>query len=356
MKIKHRVDFRIRPFQDYTGLWKDELKDWVPDAIFDAHVHMGPPGISAEISRERRKEPMTTFTSFTREEADAWYENLYRGKKIAGLFAFGFPLREINITAANDYIANLMQKEPRVKGFIISDPKDTDRTIRQFYSVLGKGTKFSGVKPYADLLGKSNYDTTMEEILPEEILKFMDKERLLLMLHTTGLGMSVPENQNFVRKIVKKYAHIKVILAHLGRFLEPKQFFDFLDSGILELPGIFLEMSSGTSVEVYERLLGREEIRTRLIFGSDIPFGLITGMEYWSEETGPTFIARDEYPWSDAELNRRLEDRRRYLTYNTYHVIKSFKDAVEKLKIPEEKLNRVRKDVFLNNCLRLLEP
>lgn len=41
-------------YQDHIGLWAGELKSWLPDGLFDAHVHLGPPEIVARLSLERK--------------------------------------------------------------------------------------------------------------------------------------------------------------------------------------------------------------------------------------------------------------------------------------------------------------
>ena len=129
-----------------------------------------------------------------------WFSNALKttsnsDKEIAGLIAFGFPLREVKLEVANQYIIQLMQDNPLIKGFILSDPKDTKRTIRNFEKALSAGVRFSGVKPYFDLLGKSNYQTVMPEFIPRSLLEFMNSEKLVMMLHTSGIGMGDRENQ-----------------------------------------------------------------------------------------------------------------------------------------------------------------
>ena len=96
-------------YQDHVGLWGTELKEWVPDTIFDAHVHLGSPEVIGKISNERMRVALTTFTSFTWEEAQGWYHDLYSNKKVVGLIAFPFPLFEVNIEAANSYLIELMK-------------------------------------------------------------------------------------------------------------------------------------------------------------------------------------------------------------------------------------------------------
>ena len=331
-------------YKDHIGLWEKELKDWVPEKIFDAHVHLGPAEAVGEISPERLKIPLTTFTNLRLEELTAWYEKLYCTKKVEGLIAFPFPLREVNLEVANRYIVNIMQKRPEIKGFILSDPKDTKTTVKQFREALKDKVRFYGVKPYFDLLGKSNYETTMPEFIPRDLLEFMDAEGLILMLHTSGTGMGERANQEFVISIAQDFPRIRIVLAHFGRYLKVQHFSAFLQSGVLDYPSIFLGMSSVTQTEIYAMALSRRRLWPRILFGSDIPFGLITGVEFYGGET-PTFITREHYPWSSAECSGRKN-----LTYNTYHVIKALKDALENLNLDEEEVEKLKTDIFFRNA------
>jgi len=347
------IDVSRLKYEDHIGLWADELKEWLPDTIFDAHVHLGLPEVIGNLVDERLKEPLATFTSLTWEDASAWYRQLYNGKTIAGLIAFGFPLREVNLEAANEYIVRLMQTNQKIKGFLISDPQNTQKTIVQFNLAIKRGMRFSGIKPYYDLLGKSNYKTSMPEFIPRDLLEFMDKEKLIMMLHTSGIGMGDTANQNFVKSVTAYFPNIKIILAHMGRYLEVQQFYDFLESNVLDNPNVYLEISSASKVQVYEAVLEHKELWNRLIFGSDIPFGLITGQEYYSKETGPVFLTRDKYTWSNIELDKKFGDIRPSLTYNTYHTIKAVKTAIEKLNLTESNVVRLKNMIFLDNARSL---
>jgi len=244
----------------------------------------------------------------------------------------------------------LMIDDRNLYGFIIADPLDTGRTIKQFYALLERGVRFSGVKPYFDLLGKPNLQTKMEEFVPPDLLEFMNRERLVLMLHTSGKGMCERENQDFIRMIAGKFPGIKIILAHMGRYIYPEQFFAFLSSGVAELPSVFMDISSVTVTEVYEKTLEKDSLREKLLFATDVPFGLITGTERFSEKLGFNFITRDIYSWSDPVIQEQFASERKRLTYNTYHVIKSLKDAMERLGLKGQAAGQMKEDIFCRNA------
>lgn len=340
-------------YDDHVGLWANELRAWVPECIFDAHVHVGPPGIHSELSPERAASVLGNLMFLPEEELRSFYSNVYSGKSIVGMIAFGFPFFEIDIDAANAYIVNLMRADSRVKGFVVADPRDASRTIRAFYEAAEAGVCFHGVKPYFDLLGVSNFTLESADFIPEELLRFMDKEGLIMMLHTFGLGMGEQPCQDFVRHVLDRYPGIRIILAHMGRYIVPEQFFRFMDSGIAEHPSVFLEMSFATISEVYERVLERRELWPRLLFASDMPFGAIEGIEL-CDEVGTLILTREDHVWSEVERTARFAEMRKGLTFNTYHVIKAFKDAVERLGIGGADLDGLRRDVFCGNARRLL--
>ena len=114
----------------------------MPNEVFDAHTHLGPADAMGQPSPERLKEALCTFTSFDDEQTRAWYRQLYCGKSIVGRIAFGFPLREVDIQGANDYVASVARSDPSVIPFILADPHDVSATIAQFDATLKQGIRF----------------------------------------------------------------------------------------------------------------------------------------------------------------------------------------------------------------------
>ena len=342
-------------YHDHIGMWDEELKDWLPKTIFDGHIHIGVKEAMGEISQARRKIPLMTFNCLPYEEVVDWYENIYNGKTIIGIIACGFPFMEVNIEAANDYIVSLIEKDNRIRGFILANPKNTQQTIDEFKKAEDKGCKFTGVKPYYDLLGKdilrNGIEATIDEFIPVDLLQFMNEQSLPMILHASSVGMGDKKNQDYVTFIAKEFPNIKMMLAHMGRYENIEQFNNFFNSGCLEYPSVYLEMSSATEPKVYEKVLKNKDLWTRLIFGSDLPYGLIPGVEYHSKETGPTFISRINYLWSDPGLQTKCADLIEKLTYNTYHTIKALKDAFGNLQIEDSSL---KENIFLKNIQRIL--
>ena len=338
-------------YPDHIGLWQKELASWVPDLLFDAHVHLGPDNIlKTALSPERTKLALSTFTHFTYNAYLECFQKLFSGRKLAGMFAFPFPLREIRYAPANQYIIKLMQTNPAVKGFVWFDPKRPEALPQQLQKAEKNGVRFIGVKPYFDTLGKNNFDATMPELLPLKSLRLINDNRLLLMLHTTGRGIGEEKTRDFIRMISDRFANIQIILAHAGRFVNPQEFDGFMNSDLPERENLFLDISSVAVEQVLLSLLRMEKLRARILFASDLPFGLITGVEHWSETGGALFRTRDQYSWSEAGLCGH-----RNLTWNVYHVVRALKNAMAKLDIDDSDKELLKLALFAGNAQKLFE-
>lgn len=349
----------IDPYVDHIDLWQNELAEWVPTELFDGHVHLGPAEIVGTIPPARLKEALSTFSSMTWGEARQFYSRLYSGKSIIGVIAFGFPLREVNLAAANRYLACTAEEDPRVHPFILADPHDIPATIAQFHQLAEEtGVRFRGVKPYYDLLKIEKPNSVFHcrdiDFTPMSLLEFMNDERLALMLHTSGHGAGTEPVQAFVEMAARRFPRVRIILAHMGRYTDAQQFKALFESGVLDYPNVYLETSSAAATSVYDMTLSRRDLWSRLIFGSDIPFGLITGTEYWSEETGPIFLTRNDYTWSDPALNLRFSSERTRMTYNTYHTLHALKSAMDRLALEMHVEDELKQAIFCGNALRLL--
>jgi hypothetical protein len=338
---------------DHVGLWARELAAWVPDEIFDAHVHLGLPEAMRPISPQRLRLPLSTFTDLSLAQLRVWHERLFPSKRLAGLIAFPFPLQEVDIAGANRYLIEVMRAAPEVRGFLLAHPTDLGPTLAAWEAALAAEVRFSGVKPYFDLVGKSVFECSMGEFVSPSLLQFMDAHQLVLMLHTSGNGMGDRAAQEFVREVLDRFAGIKLVLAHMGRYVQADEFFRFADSGLLDHPRLYLDMSSVTVPAVYTRALQHRTVRGRLLFATDLPFGLITGMEAWSDKAGAIFVTRDNYLWTDEAIQQTSPVRPDQLTYNTYHVLHAFKTALDALGLPSAEEAALKQAVFRMNAASL---
>jgi predicted TIM-barrel fold metal-dependent hydrolase len=146
-----------------------------------------------------------------------------------------------------------------------------------------------------------------------------------MMLHVCSIGMGDPECQKWVSRAVETYPNIKIILAHMGRYFHPSQFFEFFRTDVFDHPNLFLETSDAMVTEIYAQMLTRPDWCKRLIFGSDLPYGF--------------FSCEDRNDCDNPSA-----------AYNTYHVIGALKTAFDRSGIAAEKQQQMKEDIFLNNA------
>ena len=176
------------------------------------------------------------------------------------------------------------------------------------------------------------------------------------MLHTSRTGMGEQENQDYVRDVLERFPRLRIILAHMGRYLAVEEFFRFCDSGPARtIPCCTWRCLSASRQEVYARVLGHR--------GDFWPPAVRLGPALWPDHGGgsrwsrgalPIFLARDQYPWSNPALQEVAGLRSDDLTYNTYHTIKALKDALDAGPFPPNVRQRSSGPCSMRTRLRCL--
>jgi len=338
-------------YDDHIGLWNNRLRDAIPERIFDGHVHLARlSDLTRPVSPERRKSPLLTFTSLPREKWRAYCESLFSGKDLAGAFVFPLPVREADYRGANRYILETIRADARLKGFLWTHQYRPGDVRLLYDESVRAGTPFFGIKPYFDVTGKNNFDCELSDTLPAWLADFAHREGLAILLHTTGRGVVCPKLREDLARLCDARPGLRLVLAHMGRHICFDDFAAFMESELPFRPEIWMETSSSTLPEIYELYLSHESLRKRLIFGSDLPFGLITGVEEWSETGGALFRTRDRYPWSEPRLCGHGG-----ITYNAYHTIDAILQGVARLRFAAAEEKKLLRDIFLDNALRFIQ-
>ena len=198
----------------------------------------------------------------------------------------------------------------------------------QFKNAERNGVRFRGVKPYYDLLGR-NLTNSVEvldtaEFVPDDLLAWMNVENLILMLHTCSIGVGDPKCREWLRRTVERFPNVKIILAHMGRYFHKEQFLDFFQTDLFDHPNLFLETSDAMVTEIYSHMFTRPDWCKRLIFGSDLPYGLFS-------------------------CESRTDCDRPSVAYNTYHVMNAIKTALENSSLSLECQREIKEDIFSRN-------
>lgn len=347
-------------FEDHIGLWKEELADFMPDRFFDVHEHIGPESVVGPMDEERTRAALTNFTFMEWEDLLRVYASMYPGKELMYAVAFAFPIHEVDVRAANTYVLQKAKEDSRILPLLLATPRDPGALQAGIAEAAAMGVPVYGVKPYFDLADKPGHftarDVELEEFVTPDMLEYCNRESLVLVLHTCDIGMGSPALREKIQHILDTYPNLKLILAHMGRFYQKEEFFDFLDSDFLEKnrdKPFWFDISSVTDPDVFMRIFAREDLYPRLMFAADHPFGLVPGVEMYSETMGGIFLTRDEYPWSDPVMLEQFAEERKNLTFNNYHCLKAVKDAMYANISDPEKLEAVKKALFYGTACQV---
>ena len=239
---------------------------------------------------------------------------------------------------------------PEVRGFLLAHPTDLTPTLAAWEAALAAGVRFAASNRTSIYCARASLNAPCADSSRFRSAITWTHQQLVLMLHTSGNGMGDLSNQQYVRGVLGTLSRHQNRAGHMGRYLQADEFFRFADSGLLDYPGLYLEMSLATLPAVYARVARVPAIHRRLLFGTDLPFGLITGIEAWSERAGAIFVTRDTYPWTDQATQQASPVRPEQLTYNTYHVLRAFKTALDALGLPSAEEAAIKQAVFRKNA------
>lgn len=348
-------EFRYR---DHIGLWREELVDFMPERFFDAHVHIGPPSVVGPMDEARAGSALTNFTFLEWDNLLRIYRDMFGGREPRYIAGFGFVIREIDVRRANSYVLHKAKQDKHLLPLLLASPRDPDALMVGYEESLALGVHVYGVKPYYEFADKPGdltaMDVELEEFVTDDMLQFCQEKQLVLLLHTCDIGMGSVRLREKVQRIWDRFPRLKLILAHLGRFYDKSQYFDFLESDFWDKnhsQSFWLDISSVTDPDVFLRTIARTDLHARLIYGTDMPFGLIPGIEMYSETMGGIFLTRDIYPWSDPVMLEQHAALAQQMTYNDYHCLKSLKDAVMTyLPDPEQRKNFLDNLFYFNAC------
>jgi len=242
-------------------IWKDELADFMPARIFDAHAHLhdvrlAPPKIVSDY-RMKDVAPLVGFKELRQTSAV-----LFPGREVHYQL-MGFPWSGMNIDGMNEFVARETKHDPLSFSLMMADPHFSCKDIE---NRLVKGN-FSGFKPYM-CFSRGKEQSTVLQMLPEHYWKIANEHRLAIILHLSRYrSLADPVNQRQIRMLAERYPRVKLQLAHCARCFTP----EIAEKGlpaVADLPNVHVDTSAVCETEVFHILFDIWP-RERILFGSD---------------------------------------------------------------------------------------
>ena len=331
------------------NIFNDEFKKFLPEKIFDFHIHLWKSSFfTKEISEDRRKQKPfldpDISDNLTYEDMHNIAKKIFPGKHYQGLL-FGLPIKEINLGKSNKYISDVCKKND-CYGLYISNPQQ-----KEIPDVFFKD-KFIGFKPYPDLVdfksikdfSKEDIDVSIFDFISKKVLEFSQRHKLILLIHIPRKErLSDKRNIEELQEISREYPDIKIVLAHAGRsycYSDIKDNIKYLK----KIKNLYVDTAMINSFSVNQLLI--EELGTeRILYGSDLAVAALKGKNI-DINNKHYFITKTPREWSLSSSQMELDD----FTLFIYEIIRAIRIAAKNLNLTGKDIN----NIFYLNAKRLI--
>ena len=235
-------------------IWDEELRDFVPDRVFDAHIHLFNPQHLAPTAPSAANPWSYADLGVLRQ----WTGRLYPGRETHFL-VLGTPLAGNDVTAHNRWAVEQVRQDPQSRMNRLVTPSchvaDIERDIQQF--------GFVGLKPYRIYSVTGDIaQCRIHEFLPHEQLELANQMKLWVTMHLSRFhGCADEHNLSDLREFTgSRYPKIKWILAHCARSFTYWPIRQAIDQ-LRDMPNIWYDVSAVTDVRPMITLFTREDKR-----------------------------------------------------------------------------------------------
>jgi glutamate-1-semialdehyde 2,1-aminomutase len=234
-------------------IWHEELEDFVPKKIFDAHVHLW--------DNKYSKEP-TNWTNTNFDSLDKFSKSIFPHREIYYQL-LGTPVVNLDLDGFHQFMANEIAKSPVKIGSTIVTPQMTstelDNAINKYH--------FTGLKPYR-LFAQDPANCCIRDYFPESLIEVANAHHLCVTMHMSRFdGIADEKNLSDFQYLTKKYPNVRWILAHCARAFNPytleKNIFALRD-----MPNLYYDLSAVCDARSFYLLFKHENI-SRIMFGTD---------------------------------------------------------------------------------------
>ena len=239
-------------------LFQDELQDFVPAKVFDAHCH---------IWDDRNALPTTPASGlrfdYDAKDIAAYTSELFPGRELGFLF-LPSPVVGADFAADRDWCGQQVGIVPNSAGAVTVYPsmkaEELAAAVEKYH--------FKALKPYLLFSTGIPYDSCIHEFMPEHLVEVANQYHLTIVLHMSKARCaSDPDNLKELKYFTEKDPNVTWQLAHCARNFHGC----FMERSIhvlKHLDHIIYDLSAVCNDYTYF-LLFKFEDRKRLLFGTD---------------------------------------------------------------------------------------
>lgn len=304
-------------------IWDEELEDFVPTRVFDAHTHIYRWAFNLDPAKDGGPYHAfagTTWSEATCELADAVDAALMPGREVHRLaFPFPFP-HPCDFEASNKFLAEQTRNDPGSAGLMLVHPGMTAEYAEECVLSLG----LVGFKPYRFYSSSGDpVNCRLTDFMPEYLIAVADRHGLIVMMHLAKRdAVADPENIADVRRLSEKYPGAKWILAHCARSYSAWAI-EGAAKQLRGLPNVWYDTSSVCESDAFDALytgVGAD----RVVYGSDdIPVGVMRG-KYVAFGRAWAFLSESNHALNLSHCDGRM-------TFVRYEQLRAMRRAAVRL-------------------------
>ena len=321
------------------SIWRDELEEFVPSEIHDAHTHV----YRWSDSLAPEKEPSSWKLMYREPEGkiDDLQEVdsiLMPGRKVVSRFVTGMPFTKCNFRTSNDFVRRQVGNSPNSGAIALVNHETTDKSLERMMTEGG----YIGVKPYRfySITGDP-VNCRIQDYLPERLIKVLNRTGGYVMLHISRkYGVGDPENLSDLERLTDLYPNVQWNLCHAARSYLPC-FLERNADRIRAIPNLWSDTSSVCDSDALTALIdiiGAD----RVMYGSD---DLLVSARRGKYITyGYAWMELNEH---NSTFNPDHCDPR--MTFIRYESLRALKRAARNMRLSKAQIQKL----FLGNALAL---
>jgi len=333
-----RIDEDDRPHWAPTDLdrriWAQELDDFVPQTVFDAHTHIYLWAFNTDPDRDTGPYKLIgrDFPEVSWALADAVDAALMPGRRVERL-AFPMPFPEpCDFDASNAYVAEQSALAPGSACLMLVHPGMTAAQIEA--AVRDKG--LIGLKPYFNYArAPDRAEASITDFLPEHQIAVADRFGLIVMMHLSKrAAIADPDNIAEINRLSEAYPRARWILAHCARSYSAWAI-EAAATSIRGLPNVWYDTSTVCESDAFDALYTGVGL-DRVMYGSDDMIGPMRG-KYITFGHAWSHLSRENHDMRLGHCDPRM-------TYIRYEQLRAMKRGARQIGLSQAQRNALFHD------------
>ena len=315
------------------------LNDFLPDRIFDSHVHLFDSVFAPGIAKGggfnvSQKADFQDYLEFIRPLLGEHRQ--IRGNIITAPDATMTEPDALNRKASINFLVGQLEQYPGNVGEVMVGAKDTVEDIeKQLIHPNIRGLKcyhFTAEK-------KPTNQAAIGEYLPESAWQVADQRGLVITLHMVkDQALADPVNYTYIQEMAKRYPNAKLILAHCARAFAAWTGVETVDK-IKHLDNVYYDFSAICESPAMFQIL-RKVGKDKCMWGSDFPVCRLSGK---------AISLADGFYWINARILELMGNPNiHYWQYSTENLM-AVRQACQMLDLSQDRIE----DLFWNNAMTL---